>query len=81
MLSVDSDHSAKCDSLAVEAQLHMMLSSEAVSAGPSSKTFKLQGVLQGQAVLILIDSSSSHSFVTTKLVDSLCDMSVVSKPL
>jgi hypothetical protein len=81
MLSVDSDLDVETEYVDAEPQLHMLLSSEAVSAETSPKTFKFQGVLQGHSVMILVDPGSSHSFVTTKLGYSLSSISVVSRPI
>jgi hypothetical protein len=57
-------HSVESD---VVAQVHMILSQEVVSPVTTSKTLKFLGQLQGHFVMILINSTSSHSFVNARL--------------
>jgi hypothetical protein len=55
----------------VDAYCHMILSQEAMSASYTSKTLKFIGNIQGHEVVILVDSRSTHSFVSERLVPML----------
>lgn len=46
-----------------EAQL-MSISKEAVLGADNSKTLRLLSVIQGQEVIMLVDSGSSHCFIS-----------------
>jgi hypothetical protein len=81
MLLVDSYPEADSESANAEPQLNMPLSSEAISIGASPTTFKFQGMLHGHSVLMLVDSGSSHSFVSTSLLTSLSGISAASRPI
>jgi hypothetical protein len=54
----------------------MSLSRSAWGCSNSAQTLKLQGSIQGQPVLILIDSGSSHTFLNEKLRPQLQGVSV-----
>jgi len=60
-LSVHSDQ---------QEQLFMAVSQAAVTGADGPKTLRLQGTLQGHLVLILVDSGSSHTFVSQQLATS-----------
>jgi len=51
--------------------LFMAISEEAVSGGVGPRTMQFQGVIQNQEVSILIDSGSSHTFVSESLAAKL----------
>lgn len=48
-------------------ELCMAFSPEAFSGQVTPKTFKLYGSVQGHEVVILVDSSSTHTFISTTL--------------
>jgi hypothetical protein len=81
MLSMDFDLDAETASVEFEHRLHILLSSEAVSTTTSSQTFKFHEELRGHSVLILVDSGSSHSFVSSTLGVTLSDISNVPQPI
>jgi hypothetical protein len=64
-----------------EAQINMLLSQESCSLGATSNSLKFLGALQGQEVVILVDSGSSHSFLNVKLVSTISRVSPLSKPV
>jgi hypothetical protein len=45
-------------------QLFMVLSVAALSGSAAPRTLKIRGVIQGLVMLILIDSGSSHFFIS-----------------
>jgi hypothetical protein len=79
MMSVDSDTEYHIDQSDSEVQLHMILSREALLAGNSSRALKFLGDIHSQAVMILLDSESSHSFINEKIAQSLQDVSAMYK--
>ncbi|CAO2169811.1 unnamed protein product [Urochloa humidicola] len=62
-------------------QLFLTLSIAAVSGLPSPKTLCLDGVIQGHQMRILVDSGSSHSFISTALATNLSGASAVDSPM
>lgn len=62
----------------VEPQFFMMLSAAAVQESVSSRSILFLGTIQGMEVLVLIDSGSSHSFISTTLASKLQGASIVS---
>jgi hypothetical protein len=52
-------------------QVFMMLSSAAVSAQSAQRTMQLQGSIGGQSIIILIDSGSSNSFLSSTVAAQL----------
>jgi hypothetical protein len=48
-------------------QLCLFLSEAAVSGADSPKSMRMWGSIQGQDVLLLVDSGSSHSFMSSKI--------------
>lgn len=53
------------------AQLNVMLSAAAVSGVDGPRTIRFVGMIQGHEVLILVDSGSTHSFISSSLSDVL----------
>jgi hypothetical protein len=68
-----------------DVQVNMMLSQEAAMLGSaldsSSRTLKFLGTIQGNEVVILVDSGSSNSFINAKLAPSLAGLSHLSRPV
>lgn len=58
-------------------QVFMMLSAAAVSGEEAFLTVKFQGVIQGFEVLVLVDSGSSHSFLSSALATKLSGISLM----
>lgn len=59
----------------------ILLSQEALSVSTTPQTFKLQGVIQGIELLILLDSGSSHSFISSAHMASLKGITPLQHPL
>jgi hypothetical protein len=62
-------------------QLFMTLSQVAVTRTEYSKTLKFLGIIADRQVLILVDSGSSHSFISSSLAHKLPGISALSIPL
>jgi hypothetical protein len=56
---------------------YVWLSEEAVSSLESSRSMRLMGTIEGYDMMILLDSGSSHSFISAELADGLCGISVL----
>lgn len=71
------------DSISVhsESQLFLALSVHAVSGTDGLRTMKLTGSIQGQELLILIDSGSSHTFFSQKIAPTLSGVTSAETPL
>jgi hypothetical protein len=69
-LSVSSDH---------QEQLFLALSKEASSGVEGPRTMKLQGSVQGKDILILVDSGSSHTFLSTHIAAELSGVQPLQK--
>lgn len=52
-------------------QAFLLLSASAVSGNANPHTMQLRGSLAGQEVLILVDSGSSHSFLSSAIADKI----------
>jgi hypothetical protein len=52
-------------------RLFVALSKEAVSGQDGPRTMRLQGIIQGKPLLILIDSGNTHTFISQALSSSL----------
>lgn len=63
----DDTLSLSDEAVAGDSQLFLTLSVAALSGQQSPKSLCLLGFIQGQPVRILIDSGSSHSFVSTSV--------------
>lgn len=59
----------------------MHLSAAAVEGSLGAKSMRLQGWIQNQEVLLLVDSGSSHTFISAELADKLSFSSRIIKPL
>lgn len=69
MLDVDDN----CDeSEEFQTELHHMQLSECAFCGTTARqtvhSMKVQGIMQDQSVTILLDSSSTHNFINSKLL-------------
>lgn len=70
------------DPVAVESdQAFMLLSSEALSGSSTARTLQFQGQLRGRSILILVDSGSSHSFLSAEFASQLDDLQPLLRPL
>lgn len=78
-----SDDSASTheDSVAEEHQLFLTVSLAAVTGQSSSKSFCLTGSIQGIPVSILLDSGSSHTFVSLSLAEKLIGAADIPTPV
>jgi hypothetical protein len=59
----------------------MAVSEAAVGGVEGPRTFKLQGVIQELEILILLDSGSSHSFLSSWVASQLKGVTAISHPL
>ncbi|CAD6232454.1 unnamed protein product [Miscanthus lutarioriparius] len=64
-----------------EGQLNMLLSAAATSGQLSSRTLQFLGVLGGIEVGILVDSGSSHSFLSSSIAAQLAIVTHTSRPI
>jgi hypothetical protein len=63
------------------AQICVVVSEAAVSGIESPRSMRLMGSIQGHDMLILVDSGSSHSFLSSKLVGQLSGASKLINPM
>ena len=59
----------------------MMLSSAAASGSAAPRTMQFKGSLLGRDVVILVDSGSSHSFLSSCIATGLPNLSPLPKPM
>jgi hypothetical protein len=81
MLSTDSGSDRGTDEAGTVDQMFMLLSQEAAAPVRSAKTLTFQGTIQGQVIVILVDSGSSNSFLNTSLAPQLLGISAIAKPI
>lgn len=62
-------------------QLFMAVSNAALSGEVTPRMMQFIGEIQGKQVLILVDSRSSHTFVSSKVAQSLSGMTPLHKPI
>lgn len=62
-------------------QLFVAISQEAVSGKDGPRTMRLKGSIQGKNILVLVDSGSSHTFVSTSVAHSLCGATLLAQPI
>lgn len=62
-------------------QVFLMISAAAVSDRPSNNTMQFMGTIQGHPVKILLDSSSSHMFISSTIAAQLEGSSVCTQPI
>lgn len=62
-------------------QLFFALSDSAVSGTEGPRTMKFQGSIQGLPILILIDSGSSHTFISSTVASKLSGHSQLPAPI
>ncbi|KAK3165597.1 hypothetical protein QOZ80_1AG0035230 [Eleusine coracana subsp. coracana] len=56
-------------------EVHMAVSIEAVTGKQTAKTLRFQRTIQGVDILILLDSGSSHTFLSEQVAKNLSDKS------
>jgi hypothetical protein len=78
--SIVSDDSDLVDSSKYE-HICAFLSEATISGKLSSKSMQLLGTIQGHSVLILVDSGSSHSFLSRSVVAALEGATTLSQVL
>jgi hypothetical protein len=61
-------------------QVFLALSKSAVSGAPAPRTIQFTGVIEGLPISILIDSGSSSSFISDRIVRQLSSQTLVSNP-
>jgi hypothetical protein len=76
----DTDEHSEEEQCATE-QVFMLLSSSAMNGSVSPRTLQLKGVLAGQDLLILVDSRSSHSFLSTSIAATMPNLKKLTAPL
>ena len=59
----------------------MMLSSAAASGSAAPRTMQFKGSLLGRDVVILVDSGSSHSFLSSSIATGLPNLRPLPKPM
>lgn len=62
-------------------KLFMMISAEALNGQHTAKTLHLRGSIQGHPLLILVDSGSSHTFLSSTIAEQLMGRSSLTKPM
>jgi hypothetical protein len=62
-------------------QCFLTLSEAAVSGLPGPRTLKIRGTIQDLEILILIDSWSSHSFISSQVAALLQGVSMATSPV
>ena len=62
---------APCPDIATEDTSMAEISFHQISSQSSTSTMKLQGTLQDRKILILVDSGSTHNFISSQLVKEL----------
>jgi hypothetical protein len=79
----ESTEESECDIVSnlESIQLCLCLSVVAVSCVESQKSMRLLGHIQGKGMMILLDSRSSNSFISSQLVAHLSGVSELLKPL
>lgn len=60
---------------------HMMISKEMINGVEEAKTVRLMGVIQGHDALMLVDSGSSHIFVSVDLPGRLNGVQLMEKAI
>ncbi|WVZ48794.1 LOW QUALITY PROTEIN: hypothetical protein U9M48_000203 [Paspalum notatum var. saurae] len=62
-------------------QLFIALSQEALSGSDGPRTLRMMGFIQDKVMLILVDSGSSHSFISQSLAQQLSGHSKLASPM
>jgi hypothetical protein len=69
------------DAMADTQEVFMSISTQAVNGLEHTNSMRLQGVIQGREVIILIDSGSSDNFISSRLAKQLCGVQALQKPV
>lgn len=86
LFSMEADDSATppaslADPDTHEAQLCVVLSQEALSGVEGPRTMRFEGSIQGHDLMILVDSGSSHTFLSQHLAQDLQGVTSMSHPI
>uniref|UniRef100_A0A0A8ZHS9 Retrotransposon gag domain-containing protein n=1 Tax=Arundo donax TaxID=35708 RepID=A0A0A8ZHS9_ARUDO len=73
----DEDCSQSAGSNVAEEQVFMALSKAAVTGSEAPRTMRIMGVIQDVDMLILIDSGSSHTFISSNVAKGLHSVSLL----
>ena len=79
-LSVDDCSSSLDTSSEQSEQVFLALSKTAVSGAPAPRTIQFTGSIEGLPLSILIDSGSSSSFISDRIVKQLSSQTFISSP-
>lgn len=71
LFSLSEDTTDTNDAEVPEEQLNLAISQEAVSSSGGPRTMQFAGSIQGIPILVLVDSSSTSSFLSQKIADQL----------
>lgn len=63
------------------AQLFLLLFATAQSSAPSNRTMQFKGPLQGHDILILVNSGSSHSFLSSTVASTVQGLHQLDSPV
>lgn len=66
---------------APQEHIYLAISSEAITGKCTAKTLQLRGSIQGKSMNILVDSGSSHTFISSVLASNLTGLAIVSNRL
>lgn len=77
---LDSDI-AKCSTATEQPQIYLMRSSAAISGTQAPRTLLLLGTISDQSISILVDSGSSHSFLSSDIAAKLSGVQPLLPPV
>jgi hypothetical protein len=77
----DDTFSEDCESHATPSHIYSTLSTAALSGVVAPRTMFMSGVIQDIPVCILVDSGSSHTFVSADIAAKLTGVSPVLSPI
>ena len=82
MLQLEEDNLSSISAPAdLPDQVFMAISKEAMSGTETSRTMRFQGFIQHIHMMILVDSGTSHTFISEQLAQSLFGVAPTEKPM
>lgn len=81
LFQLDSDVASEHDIAEVSSHLCITLSVAVVSGVTSPRTMCLHGVIQKLPVLVLVDSGSSHTFISAQIASQLQGVALLPEPM